>query len=152
MTESQQTADEAQKLVGQAINRIAEQEAAAAALPPPPGQTRQRATLSRCASPRPCCSGSWHSIWPVRRSPSGSPPGRHHRWRGRTPSRCYATLVTEIEAFREDYGDLPETIHEVGAPRRATWRYEAFSSTGYRVHGSLQGQDVSFDSSRGTSQ
>ena len=62
------------------------------------------------------------------------------------------TLVAEIEAFREDYGDLPETIHEVGAPPQGTWRYEVINSAGYRIHGSLQGQDVTFDSSRGTRQ
>jgi hypothetical protein len=55
------------------------------------------------------------------------------------------TLVGEIEAFRKDYNELPQTLVEVGVPPRGKWDYAA-SGTAYRVRGSLYGQAVSFDS------
>ena len=152
MSESQQAADEVKKLVGQAINRIAEQQAAAAAPPPPPGQARQRATLVGLCLAAPVLLGilAFNLAGPAiaERLATRPPPPVARQ----NADQTLRTLVAEIEAFREDYSELPQTIHEVGAPPQGTWRYEVVSSTGYRIHGSLQGQDVSFDSSRGAGQ
>jgi hypothetical protein len=57
-------------------------------------------------------------------------------------------LVVEIDAFRTDYDELPDTLVEIGMPPRGRWSYTALSSAQYRVQGTLDGQSVSFDSTR----
>jgi hypothetical protein len=59
--------------------------------------------------------------------------------------KTLAALVGEIEAFRKDYNELPETLVEIGVPSRGTWTYVPLGKQ-YRVKGSLYGQSVSFDS------
>jgi hypothetical protein len=57
-------------------------------------------------------------------------------------------LVGEIESFRKDYDELPETLVEIGLPSRGEWKYAVFGKGQYRVQGNLYGQGVSFDSTR----
>ena len=52
------------------------------------------------------------------------------------------TLVADIEAFRKDTGELPESLIEVGVPERGSWRYEVGGDGSYRLHGMLHGQMV----------
>jgi len=56
------------------------------------------------------------------------------------------TLVADIESFKEDYEELPETLAEVGMPPEGTWRYEVGSGGSYTIEGTLHGQRVRFDS------
>ena len=60
--------------------------------------------------------------------------------------RTLNDLVVEIEAFRKDYSELPETLVEVGMPSRGRWTYTAIDKSHYTVQGSMFGQAVSFDS------
>jgi hypothetical protein len=62
--------------------------------------------------------------------------------------RTLNDLVVEIEAFRKDYSELPETLVEVGMPSRGRWTYTAIDKIHYTVQGSMFGQAVSFDSTR----
>ena len=55
-------------------------------------------------------------------------------------------VVLEIEAFREDYGELPESLAEVAAPNEGRWRYEPVGNDRYRVGLTRDGQAVAFDS------
>lgn len=57
-------------------------------------------------------------------------------------------LVVDIDAFRRDYNELPDTLVEVGVPPQGRWTYAALSRVHYRLHGTLYGQSVSFDSSK----
>ena len=57
-------------------------------------------------------------------------------------------LVGEIESFRKDYDELPETLVEVGLPSRGQWTYAVLDKGQYRVQGNLYGQGVSSDSTR----
>ncbi len=152
MIDQQQKADEVEELVGQAIVTIAQQQAAAALPPPPAGQARQRAVLIALCFTTPVLIGilTFNLAGPAiaERLATRPPPPVARQ----NADQAMRLLVSEIEAFREDYGELPETIHEVGAPSQGAWRYEVVTSTHYRIHGSLQGQDVSFDSSRSTPQ
>jgi len=59
--------------------------------------------------------------------------------------RTLDTFVADIEAFRKQYNELPESIVEIGTPGRGTWSYVVSGST-YRIQGSLYGQNVSFNS------
>ena len=55
-------------------------------------------------------------------------------------------LIEDIERFRQDYNELPETLVEIGVPPRGRWTYAAVGEKDYRLRGSLYGQDVTFDS------
>ena len=55
-------------------------------------------------------------------------------------------LVGEIEAFRKDYNELPETLVEIGVPSRGQWTYAVLGEGRYRVQGSLYGQGVTYES------
>ena len=55
-------------------------------------------------------------------------------------------LVVDIDAFQEDYDELPATLVDVGVPPRGQWSYATVDRTRYRVQGKLYGQVVSFDS------
>jgi hypothetical protein len=55
-------------------------------------------------------------------------------------------LVGEIEAFRKDYQELPESLVEIGVPPRGRWSYAVIGKTHYRVQGTLYGEAVGFDS------
>jgi hypothetical protein len=55
-------------------------------------------------------------------------------------------LVVEIDAFRNDYDELPATLVDIGVPPRGQWRYTATSRTHYIVEGAVYGKVVSFDS------
>jgi hypothetical protein len=59
-------------------------------------------------------------------------------------------LVGEIDAFRKDYNELPETLVEIGLPSRGEWTYTMFGKGQYRLQGQLYGQAVSFDSTATT--
>lgn len=58
-------------------------------------------------------------------------------------------LVIEIEAFRKDYDELPESLVEIGLPPRGQWSYWVSGKSDYRVRGTLYGQTVSFDAPPG---
>ena len=57
-----------------------------------------------------------------------------------------SALVGEIESFRKDYNELPESLVEIGVPSRGKWTYVVLGKTEYTVRGSLYGQGVTFDS------
>lgn len=63
--------------------------------------------------------------------------------------RTLTALVAEIESFRHDYNELPETLVEIGVPSRGRWTYTTSGKNLYRVKGSVQGQHVAFDSVNG---
>ena len=54
------------------------------------------------------------------------------------------TLVADIEAFRNDNDELPESLVEIGMPPRGQWRYEPAPGGGYRLEGVVSGQTVTF--------
>ena len=54
-------------------------------------------------------------------------------------------LVAEVESFRTDYNELPETLFEIGMPERGEWSYSVTDGT-YRIVGTLHGQQVTFTS------
>lgn len=56
------------------------------------------------------------------------------------------SLVDEIEMFRRDYNELPETLVEIGVPSRGRWTYAVLGEKDYTLRGSLYGQGVAFDS------
>jgi hypothetical protein len=60
------------------------------------------------------------------------------------------SIVRDIEAFREDYNELPESLVEAGMPSRGQWKYQVLDQRHYRIEGRLHGQVVSFDSTRAT--
>lgn len=55
-------------------------------------------------------------------------------------------LVIEIDAFYEDYGELPESLVEVASPSAAGWRYTLVGRDRYRVELTQDGQSVTYDS------
>lgn len=57
-----------------------------------------------------------------------------------------SALVGEIESFRHDYNELPETLVEIGVPSRGRWTYAVLGEDRYTLRGSLYGQGVTFDS------
>ena len=59
--------------------------------------------------------------------------------------RTIDMLVADIELFRRNYNELPESLVEVGVPPRGTWTYVVAGDT-YRVRGTIYGQEVTFDS------
>jgi hypothetical protein len=60
--------------------------------------------------------------------------------------KALGALIIDIEAFRLDYKELPESLVEIGVPSRGDWTYAVSSREHYQVQGSLYGQSVSFDS------
>ena len=56
------------------------------------------------------------------------------------------SLVAQVEAFREDYDQLPESLAEIGLPQRGRWSYSLKGDGRYSVTGNLYGQNVSFES------
>ena len=59
--------------------------------------------------------------------------------------RTLETLVADIDLFRKNYNELPESLVEIGVPPRGTWKYTVTGAL-YRVEGTYYGQKVSFDS------
>ena len=55
-------------------------------------------------------------------------------------------LVKDIESFRQDYAELPNSLVEIGAPPYGDWTYTKESADHYRVVLRLYGQVVTFDS------
>ena len=53
--------------------------------------------------------------------------------------------VREIEAFRADFSALPETLVQVGAPRRGDWTYTRGGDGRYQLVRRLHGQVVTFN-------
>lgn len=62
--------------------------------------------------------------------------------------RTLDMVVADIEAFRSDYNELPESLVEIGVPPKGSWTY-TIAGSAYRVQGSMYGQNVSFDSASG---
>jgi hypothetical protein len=60
------------------------------------------------------------------------------------------SLVGEVEGFRRDYHELPESLAEVGLPSRGRWKYSVSGDGRYTLSGSLYGQSVSFESPAST--
>ena len=46
------------------------------------------------------------------------------------------SLVDEIEMFRRDYNELPETLVEIGVPSRGRWTYAVLGEE--RLHAARQ--------------
>jgi hypothetical protein len=55
-------------------------------------------------------------------------------------------LVIDIDAFQDDYNELPATLVDIGVPPRGEWSYAVLGHAQYKVRGTLYGQVVSFDS------
>ena len=60
------------------------------------------------------------------------------------------SLVSEVEGFRKDYHELPESLAEVGLPSRGRWKYSLSGDGRYTLTGSVYGQNVSFESPAST--
>lgn len=60
--------------------------------------------------------------------------------------KALRALVGEIEDFRNDYNELPETLVEIGVPSRGRWTYTVINKEHYRLQGRLYGQDVAVTS------
>lgn len=56
------------------------------------------------------------------------------------------SLVLEVESFRADYHQLPESLAEIGLPQRGRWNYSLKEGGRYAVTGNLYGETVSFES------
>ena len=127
------------------VARQADRRRARDAEPGPP-ERRRRAMLIALGFLAPVLVGN------RRPEPGGyarRPAARLVPWR-RGPSRdllvTVNVVVLEIEAFREDYGELPESLAEVAAPNEGRWRYEPVGNDRYRVGLTRDGQAVAFDS------
>jgi predicted ATPase len=125
------------------------QEASTRRGPAHPGHSRERATLVSLAVAVPIliavltvtfAGGLLKSLFETQ--PSASVARQEAQ-------RTLDDLVVEIEAFRKDYHELPETLVEIGMPSRGQWTYAATGKGHYRVQGSLYGQGVTFDSTTG---
>ena len=55
-------------------------------------------------------------------------------------------VVAEIDGFKEDYGELPETLVQVAAPTRGQWQYTRETGGHYQVTYTLFGEVIVFDS------
>jgi hypothetical protein len=60
--------------------------------------------------------------------------------------KTLSELVEEIESFRENYDELPESLVEIGVPA-GQWTYILVGTDEYRIHGVVGGQEVTFESS-----
>jgi hypothetical protein len=58
--------------------------------------------------------------------------------------RTLDALVADIESYRKDYKQLPQSLAELGPRPKGNWTYTVSGSV-YRVQGTLYGQSVSFD-------
>jgi hypothetical protein len=56
------------------------------------------------------------------------------------------SLVDEIERFRQDYDELPESLVEIGVPPHGKWTYAVRGTKDYSLRGRVYGQPVTFDS------
>ena len=54
--------------------------------------------------------------------------------------------VDEIEAFQEEFGRLPDSLEELGAPDEGTWTYELLGPDRYRLTLTDGEFSVSYDS------
>ena len=115
-------------------------------VPVPPAVTRQRAVQVALAVAVPIliavllATFAWQPLMSFF-EPAPSPAMAHEQ-----AQAMLDELVVEIDSFRRDYEELPETLVEVGVPPRGQWSYAALSNGKYRVEGTLYGQSVSFDS------
>ncbi len=80
---------------------------------------------------------SWMSLFETR------PPAAVAR---EEAQKTLNSLVGEVEGFRRDYHELPESLAEVGLPSRGRWKYSVSGDGRYTLTGSLYGQSVSFES------
>jgi len=84
---------------------------------------------------------SWRSLFETR------PPAAVAR---EEAQKALNSLVGEVEGFRKDYHELPESLAEVGLPPRGRWKYSVSGDGRYTLSGSLYGQSVSFESPAST--
>jgi hypothetical protein len=80
---------------------------------------------------------SWRSLFETR------PPAGVAR---EEAQKALNSLVGEVEGFRKDYHELPESLAEVGLPSRGRWKYSVTGDGRYTLTGSMYGQSVSFES------
>lgn len=55
--------------------------------------------------------------------------------------------VREIDAYRSQYGRLPQTLTEVGAPADPRWSYQVLDDERYLIRFEAEGFPLSYDSS-----
>jgi len=55
------------------------------------------------------------------------------------------TVVDDIESFRADYAELPESLSEVGMPTQGAWSYTKKPGGGYLLEVTLRGYVRRFD-------
>jgi hypothetical protein len=63
--------------------------------------------------------------------------------------KTLSALVDDIEKFRENYDQLPESLGEIGVPS-GSWTYTLVHTDEYRIQGVVDGQEVTFESSTRT--
>jgi hypothetical protein len=54
------------------------------------------------------------------------------------------TVIADIEAFRTDTNQLPDTLVQVGIPSRGAWVYTNGGNGTYRLQGTLYGQTATY--------
>lgn len=146
----QEMQNEAQQLFSEATENILDQQKVRAAVAQResagPALNRQRASLVGLVVAVPVLAvilvgrfTGWSLTSLIEPGPS-APAAR------REAQDSLDTLVNEIEAFREDYEELPEALAEVAIPARGTWTYARIGDGHFTVRGTLFGQSVNFDS------
>jgi hypothetical protein len=152
MTEPRNTREEVQRLITEAIGEIEDRRRVRAQIEESarPAFTRDRAARIGLAVAVPVlitvvginvAGDTVRSWFEPRLSPSAA---------REQAQKSLDSIVQDIEAFREDYSELPESLVEAGMPPRGQWKYQVLDRGHYKIEGRLHGQVVSFDSTRAT--
>jgi hypothetical protein len=147
MTEPPSGRSAAEDLVNQASQDIRERDRERAARKPvDPTRSGQRASLIGLIVAFPVLvvvlipnftDWSWRSLFETR------PPAAVAR---EEAQKILNALVVEVEGFRTDYDQLPESLAEIGLPEHGRWSYSVRGDGKYSLTGSLYGQTVNFES------
>ena len=141
--------NEAKQIFSEATEFLEQQERDRASVRPPgPGLTRQRAVLAGLVVSLPILISvvainftdrPLASLLETKPSPAIA---------REKATRTLDGLVAEVEAFRDDYDELPQSLVEVGLPSEGQWSYAVIADGRYSISGTLHGQAVRHESSR----
>jgi hypothetical protein len=146
MSEPHIAPNEAQQIVSEATVFMKEEQKRRASIrPSTPGITRQRAALAAHIVTVPMLIGTIAINMSDRSMASLLEPAPSPQAVARQARTTLDALVAEVEAFRDDYHELPESLSEIGLPQEGHWSY-AVDDGLYRITGSLYGQTVTYQS------